>query len=105
MHARVSTIEGSPDRVDEGTALIRSKILPELEHVDGFAGVLSLADRVTGRSLTITLWETEDALRASEERANAMRSSAATDLGATADPSVERFEVTLSELRQPAHAS
>ena len=104
MHARVSTIEGSPDRIDEGTALIRSKVLPQLEHVDGFAGVLSMADRATGRSVTITLWESEEALRASSERANTLRSEAAADLGATAEPNVEHFEVTLSEMRQPAHA-
>lgn len=104
MHARVSTIQGSPDRIDEGTALIRSKVVPELERVDGFAGVLSLADRASGRSLTITLWESAEALRASEERANALRTAAAEDLGATGEPVVERFEVTLSELRQPAHA-
>jgi hypothetical protein len=43
--------------------------------------------------VTITLWESEGALRESEERANQLRSQVADDLGATAAPTIERYEV------------
>jgi len=73
MHARVTIFKGSGERFDEATANAREVILPALRELDGFAGALILADRPTGRSLAITLWETEDALRSSEEAANRMR--------------------------------
>jgi hypothetical protein len=42
------------------------------------SGVIALVDRDSGKSITITLWESEDALRASEERADTLRRDIAT---------------------------
>ena len=43
------------------------------------------------------LWGSEDAMRASEESANALRAHAAEDIQATAAPKVERYEVAVVE--------
>jgi heme-degrading monooxygenase HmoA len=103
MFARASTIVGDPNRIDEGVRLLETETLPELEHIEGFQGILSLDDRETGRTLVITLWETEEMMRSSEERANQLRTDAATRLGATAEPQVNRYEVALHEVRTPVH--
>jgi heme-degrading monooxygenase HmoA len=103
-YARVSTIQGSPDRVDEGIGKITDEVLPQLREVAGFQGIISLVDRDTGASRTITLWETEDAMRASEEAANRLREKAASDLGATGAPQVERYEVAIAEMAAPVTA-
>jgi heme-degrading monooxygenase HmoA len=58
---------------------------------------LLLVDRQTGNAIAITLWEDESAMRASEERANALRAQAADEMGAGAAPSVERYEVAVFE--------
>lgn len=102
MHARVSTIDAPPDRIDEGIDRVINGVIPMLREIPGFGGVLSLIDRTSGRSLTITLWDSEEALRTSEERANQLRSQAAGELGAMAAPQVDRYEVVFAEMAAPA---
>jgi heme-degrading monooxygenase HmoA len=104
MHARVSMIEGSQERIDDGIKMLETETLPELEQVDGYCGILSLVDRESGKSIIVTLWESEQAMRASEARANTLRSDAASRLGMTGSPTVERYECTLHEVRTPVHA-
>ena len=101
MYGRVTVLEGSPEQIGEGTEYVRQTILPAARQIDGFRGILSLTDQSRGKGLTITLWETEEAMRASEEQADRMRDEAARALGATI-AGVERYEVTLSELTAAA---
>ncbi len=70
MHARVSIFEGSPDELDEGLRQAREQVLPRARQMDGFKGLIALGDRQSGKTLGITLWESEEAMRASEEAAN-----------------------------------
>jgi heme-degrading monooxygenase HmoA len=101
VHARVSTIQGSTDQIDEGIDRIRDTTLPAVKEIDGFKGILSLVDRQTGKGLTVTFWESEEALRASEEEANRLRREAAVKLGSTGEPTVERYELALYEVELP----
>jgi heme-degrading monooxygenase HmoA len=90
--ARVSVLEGPDDRLDEGV----EEVLPQLRQLDGFRGVVSLVDRERGRVKVITLWDSSDSLRASEEQANQLRQRAAE--GASAQiVDVKRFEVAAAE--------
>jgi heme-degrading monooxygenase HmoA len=102
MHARVSTIEAPPERVDEGIDRVLNTVIPKLRDVPGFDGVLSLVDRTSGRSLTITLWASEEALQKSEEQAKQLRSQAADELGSMKPPQVDRYEVVIAEIAAPA---
>lgn len=102
MYGRITRLEGSPEQIEEGTEYIRQTILPAARRIEGFRGVLNLADREGGKGLTITLWETEEAMRASEEAADRLRGEAAEALGARI-VGVERYEVTISEV--PAAAT
>jgi heme-degrading monooxygenase HmoA len=97
MHARVTEITGSPDAADAGIANFRDETLPMLREIDGNKGALLLIDRTSGKGLAVTLWDSEDAMRASEERVKAMRAQAAETLGATGAPSVDRYEVAVFE--------
>ncbi len=54
-----------------------------------------LVDRQDGTSISITLWESEEAMRASEEAADQLRSDAAGAAEAQI-ASVERCEVVLT---------
>ncbi len=65
--------------------------------MDGFKGVVGLLDRQSGKSLSITLWESEEALRQSEEEANRVRREAAEASRETIED-VERYEVTFYEV-------
>jgi heme-degrading monooxygenase HmoA len=96
VFARVSTYQGDPAQIDQGLDYARENILPRVKQVDGFEGVYYLVDRQSGKALTITLWKSEEALRASEEEANRLRSESAESASATIE-NVERYEVGISE--------
>jgi heme-degrading monooxygenase HmoA len=96
VFARVSTFEGPPETVDERTRHAGEQVLLALRELDGFSGVLGLADRQGGRVVAVTLWETEEAMRASEEAANRLREDSAEAADETV-AGVERYEVTFGE--------
>ena len=97
MHARVSIFEGSPDEIDEGLRQAREQVLPRARQMDGFKGLIALGDRQSGKTLGITFWESEEAMRASEEAANRMRGETAEASGEQI-AGVERYEVGLFEI-------
>jgi heme-degrading monooxygenase HmoA len=96
MHARVTTINGSSDQVDAGISNFRENVVA-FAHGEGGKGSLLLVDRQAGKVMAITLWESEDALLASEEKANQLRAQAAEQGGASQAPTVERYEVAVFE--------
>ncbi len=96
MHARVTTLTGSPENVDAGVEDFHANVVP-FAREEG-KGAILLVDRETGEAVSITLWEDEQALRASEERANAMRSNVADQIGAAQAPAVARYEVAVFEV-------
>lgn len=100
MHARASSMSGDPGRVDEAATMLETSLYAQLEQVDGFKGVVALAQRDSGRSLIVTFWDSEEAMTASEERANQMRSAAATEIGASGAPEVDRYEVIFYRSRE-----
>lgn len=91
MHARVSVFQMAPDEVDSGVEFGRGTI-PQMTEMEGFRGNLALVDREAGRITSITLWESQEAMKAGEERANEMRSSGAAAVDASV-VSVDRYEV------------
>jgi heme-degrading monooxygenase HmoA len=96
MHARVTSLSGSPSDLEGGIANFREQVLP-FTNEQGGKGAILLVDRQTGAAIAITLWEDEEALRASEERANELRAQAADELGASEQPTVARYEVAVFE--------
>jgi hypothetical protein len=67
MHARVTTVEASPAKLDEATQHVRQHILPELQQMDGFQGFIALGDRRSGKLLSIALWESEEVMQPTAE--------------------------------------
>jgi heme-degrading monooxygenase HmoA len=97
MYARVSTYEGSVEDYDAGVEKMTSDIAPQVRAMSGSAGLLTMVDRDTGQSLSITLWESEEAMVNSREAANRVRSEAATSTGSTI-VSVTEYEVGVADL-------
>ena len=94
--ARVSTLEGSPDQIDDSVNSVESETLPRVRQLQGNVGTLGLADRSSGRVKLITLWESEDALRESEEQANRLRDESAHS-GGQRIVGVDRYEVAVAQ--------
>jgi heme-degrading monooxygenase HmoA len=96
MHARITTIEGLPDKMDDATSHVQENTLPQLRQMDGFKGFVALADSQSGKLLGLAFWESEEALRATEEAASSVRSGAAEAAGGTV-AGVEQYEVVVYE--------
>ncbi len=96
MFARVSRLRGNTDRTDESISYLQERILPQARQLPGFSGVLSMVDRSSGSSMTVTFWKTEEEMRATEAAANDLRGEAAS---ATEGEivGVERYEVIVDE--------
>jgi hypothetical protein len=94
--ARVSSLEGSPERIDESVSRAREETLPKARELPGWKGVIGLADRGSGRLKLITLWENAAALSASEEQANRLRTETA-ESGGQRITGVDRYEVAVAD--------
>jgi len=95
MYARVSEIMSPVDQIDQGIAGFRNQVVPTIEDTEGFVRAYLLVDRSSGKTLSITVWENEEAMRASEESAAQLRASVTGEMGATST-SVDRYEVVVS---------
>jgi heme-degrading monooxygenase HmoA len=99
MFARVSTYEGRPEQLDEMHHEGVEHVLPALEMQAGFSGGLVLADRQSGKVLAVTLWESEQAMDATEDASHWMRIFSAESGGGTIS-SVQRYEVFYSAIQE-----
>jgi quinol monooxygenase YgiN len=93
MIARVSTTQGSQEKLEAGIHGIREGA-PTIRKMDGCLGTTYLVDRKSGRLLGVTLWESEEKLRASEVAINQMRAQTSQDAGAQGAQS-EVYEVII----------
>ncbi len=96
MYARVTTIQGAPGKIDDAKGHVQEQTLPQLQKMEGFKGFVALGDRQSGKVLGVAFWESEEALRATEQAVSGVRSGAA----GAADgivASVEEYEVLVNE--------
>ena len=96
MYARVTTVQGSPAKMDDAKGHIQERTLPQLQKMEGFKGFFALGDRQSGKVLGVAFWESEEALRATEQEVSGVRSGAADAAGGTV-ASVEQYEVFVNE--------
>jgi heme-degrading monooxygenase HmoA len=91
MFARIDTWQGPPEGLENWVARAGEVVKPNVQRQPGLAAAYWLVDREGGKGLTVAFWESEEAMRASEEFRSQSQSqtSAATGAGVT----TERFEV------------
>lgn len=76
MLARVARYAVAPDRCDDAVAALQLAAQEISAAMTGLSGGYIIVDSETGTTMTITLWETQAALDASETRAAALRQRA-----------------------------
>ena len=96
MYARVTTIQGAPGKMDDAKGHIQEQTLPQLQKMEGFKGFVALGERQSGKVLGVAFWESEEALRATDEAVSSVRSGAAEAASGTV-ASVEEYEVFVNE--------
>lgn len=83
MYARSTTFHGVPDNIDAGIAFVKDEAGPMLERIEGCRGLSMLVDRETGQCIATSSWESEAAMRASEEQLGPIRDRGRDLLGGT----------------------
>ena len=97
VYARVTIVQGSPEKIDQGIDSFNTQVLPAAKAVAGYKAAFLLADRQTGKGIGITIWESEDARRRGGEAVDAARAATIEAMGGTVPP-VEELEVVASDL-------
>lgn len=75
MFARTSTWSGTPEELQKWADHATSTVRGFVEGLPGNAGVVFLIDRDSGTALTLTLWDSLDAARATDKFAELSRAS------------------------------
>ncbi|WP_432075445.1 hypothetical protein [Streptomyces wuyuanensis] len=97
MFARLSRYEGSPVPPEGDLSAHAETVVQQVRGLPGFLGVYWFVDRATGMAASLTLWEDEEAMRASEDKADRIRVETARREGQRI-VSVDRYEVGFSHL-------
>jgi heme-degrading monooxygenase HmoA len=88
VYARATTYQGSPEDVQEAIVHYQEG-MPSIRKVAGNRGAFLLVDRSAGRGVGVTLWESEEAMRASRKRADGQQAQESTG------ESVDEYEVAV----------
>jgi heme-degrading monooxygenase HmoA len=92
MFARVSTYRAADaDRLLEGF----QSVTDPLERMDGFSHAYFLVDRAGGKAMSMTVWESEQALLDSVAKADELRKRGS-ETGRASIESVEQYEIALT---------
>jgi hypothetical protein len=94
--ARVIRFKGSTQNVEQQQARAYRDLLPVLEDLDGFRGLIFLGAPEREDAMAIALWTSEEAADASADAARALREGT-TEVGESV-ASVDRYEVMLFEV-------
>jgi hypothetical protein len=94
VHARSTTILAQRDLIDDGIAHLRDDVMPILMRTDGCIGLSMLVDRESCRCIATSAWQTEEAMRASEEAIRPVRERAA-ELFGGGKPEVQEWEIAV----------
>jgi hypothetical protein len=102
MYARSTTIQAQPASVAAGIAHVQGEVLPALKQLDGFIGLSMMVDRDSALCITTSAWQSDDAMRASAEQVEPVRTRAAEVLGGS--PDVAEWEIAVMHREHPTHA-
>ena len=88
MYARATTLRASPEDVQEQIDHYQEGI-QSVREISGNRGAFLLVDRSVGKAISVTLWESDEAMQASRKRADELRQQAQESPG----ESVDEYEV------------
>ncbi len=98
MFARIVTTQGKPEKMEEGIRAYREMVLPELKKRKGFKQGYLLINRQTGKSIGISMWESEQAAGDYSAMLSQMYQQVNQRVGMTQEPTVENYEIAVAEM-------
>jgi heme-degrading monooxygenase HmoA len=98
VYARSTTFHGRPGNIEAGIRFAEAEVGPRLERIDGCRGLSLLVDRETGHCIATSSWESEEAMRASDEQLREIRDRGRDILGATME--MDEWEIVVMHRTQ-----
>ena len=99
MFARIVRYQVDPDRCDEALEALEEAAL-QIGDIAGITGGYVMVDGDSGRLVTVTLWEDQAAMEASEVKASRLRQDALRAVEGDIE-SVERLRVATGIANEP----
>jgi hypothetical protein len=93
VFARSTTIRANLESIDTGIAHVRDEVMPMVLGMEGCTGISMLVDRVSGRCIVTTAWQSREAMEATAEQVRPARERVAEMLGGR--PQVDEWEVAV----------
>jgi heme-degrading monooxygenase HmoA len=103
VFSRVNQLYADPQRIDETIAFLRDRAAKTLSGLKGYRSLLMGVNRMTGRCVVTSNWETPEDRAGSESAIVDQRRQATTIAGAK-DVEVRLLEVPFVEIKQPTRA-
>jgi len=100
MFARITRFHVRSERLREGRREIEEHVLPALEMQPGYGGGLLVADPESGKMISVTLWEDEQKMHATDEAAHWFRIFGAEAVDGSVT-NVGTYEVYISQFAYP----
>ena len=100
MFARVSHYTVRPERLQRGYRAIEDHVIPALRMQVGYSGGLLLGNPESGKMLTVSLWEDEQEMHATDEASHWFQAFGAEAAEGTVTD-VETYEVYRAQLAHP----
>jgi heme-degrading monooxygenase HmoA len=97
MNARIGRVSFSSEHADDVIRHVREEIVPKYEESQGFKGFTLLLDRSGGQGIGISFWESESAMRATDDLGDQARRGAAA-AGSGDDQGAQHFEVAIDTM-------
>lgn len=102
MYARSTTIQADPQRMDAGIAIVRDEVMPALMTMPGCVGLSMLCDRMSGRCIVTSSWDSEESMHASEGAVHDLRAKASEAMGGSR-PDVAEWEIAMMHRMHDGH--
>ena len=96
MFARVTTFGGDPEALEQAARTFEEQMIPWMREATGFRAWVVLLDRAHERSLGITFWTSEEAMRDSDASGISLRDAVARSVGNEV-LAVDFYEVVAAE--------
>jgi quinol monooxygenase YgiN len=94
VYARSTTITAAPASIDAGIAQLRDEVMPTLMEMDGCIGLSMMVDRESGRCIATSAWQSEEAMRATDEALRPIREQLAQSMRGSS-PDVQEWEIAV----------
>jgi hypothetical protein len=92
VHARSTTVQVHPSSIDAQVAHVRDDVMPALLATDGYVGLSMLVNRVSGRCIATSAWQSEEAMHATEDDMVVVVDGVESVIGT---PEVEEWEIAV----------